>query len=363
MKQWLETRQVLDRLNTLVGTGRRAALATVVRVHGSAYRHEGAKLLVADDGSTTGNVSAGCLEQDVREVALLVIESGQARLRTYCSGSEEIAAWDLGLGCEGQIEIFVEPALEARPGIRERLNHRMRLAVCTVVAGPQAAVGQRMTVTDAAIEGSLRAATGSVAARARELLREGRSTLEEFGDCSVFVEVLVPPPQLVICGAGDDAQPLAHFATEVGFQVTVVDWRPAMLALDRFPWHVNRLESRGDDAMGQLQLDEASYAVVMTHGFIKDETYARHLLATEVPYIGILGPHQRTERLLENLEREGTLQYADRARVYGPVGLDIGTDGAEQVALAVIAEILAVQSGRDPRSLRERMAPIHAIDD
>src|SRR5881397_4453785 len=109
MKQWHETREVLDRLAELAREGKRAALATVVRARGSAYRHEGAKLLVAEDGSTTGNVSGGCLEQDVREVALQVIRAGRSELRSYCSSADEIEAWDLGVGCEGQVDVLFEP--------------------------------------------------------------------------------------------------------------------------------------------------------------------------------------------------------------------------------------------------------------
>jgi xanthine dehydrogenase accessory factor len=365
MKQWLETRQVLDRLDALARAGRRAALATVVRVQGSAYRREGAKMLVADDGSTTGNVSGGCLEQDVREVALLVIESGRAQLRTYCSGMDEVAAWDLGLGCEGRIELFVEPALDARPSERARLDARTPFAVCTLVAGPAEMVGARVTVTDATIEGSLGpgALDATVAARARQLIRAGRSAIEELDDCTVFVETLVPPPRLVICGAGDDAVPLARFAADVGFTVAVVDRRPAMLAPGRFPSHVDRVESHGGDPLGSLPLDETCYAVVMTHSFADDRAYLRRLLEAAVPYIGVLGPRRRTERLLDDLGRERALDAAERARVYGPVGLDLGTDGAEQVALAALAEILAVRLGRHPRPLRERAASIHADDD
>src|SRR2546428_8309826 len=108
MKQWLETREVLDFLARVRGAGQRAALATVVRVRGSAYRHEGAKLVVAEDGSTAGNVSGGCLEQDVREVAVQVIRAGEPQLRSYCSGADEIPAWALGVGCEGQVDGLVE---------------------------------------------------------------------------------------------------------------------------------------------------------------------------------------------------------------------------------------------------------------
>src|SRR2546425_3671208 len=103
MKHWHETGDVLDFLARVLGAGQRAALATVVRVRGSAYRHEGAKLAVAENGTTAGNVSGGCLEQDVREVALQVIRTGRAELRSYCSSADEIEAWDLGVGCEGQV--------------------------------------------------------------------------------------------------------------------------------------------------------------------------------------------------------------------------------------------------------------------
>src|SRR5947199_8049524 len=141
MKQWLETREVLDRLAELRREGTRAALATVVRVRGSAYRHEGAKLLVAEDGGTTGNVSGGCLEQDVREVALQVIRTGDPQLRSYCSSADEIAAWDLGVGCEGQVDVFVEPA---GPRARERalLDERRPFVACGVMPGKGEGLGK-----------------------------------------------------------------------------------------------------------------------------------------------------------------------------------------------------------------------------
>src|SRR5256886_13651858 len=126
MKQWLETREVLDFLARGGGAGQRAALATVVGVRGSAYRKEGAKLVVAEDSSTAGNVSGGCLEQDVREVALEVIRKGESELRSYCSSADEIAAWDLGVGCEGQVDVYVERA-EARPREIGRASCRGRV--------------------------------------------------------------------------------------------------------------------------------------------------------------------------------------------------------------------------------------------
>src|SRR5213592_3873129 len=182
MKQWLETLDVLDFLARVRVEGKRAALATVVRVRGSAYRHEGAKLLVAEDGSTVGNVSGGCLEQDVREVALQVLRSGTPQLKSYCSSTDEIAAWDLGVGCEGQVDVLVEPVTEDRPRERGLLDGRAAFVTCTVIRPGKGeggtlkdsltVGGERLIVTRDTVEGDLGspALNAGAAARARELL-------------------------------------------------------------------------------------------------------------------------------------------------------------------------------------------------
>jgi xanthine dehydrogenase accessory factor len=364
MKQWLETREVLDFLTAARTAGKRVALATVVRVRGSAYRHEGAKLAVAEDGSTAGNVSGGCLEQDVREVALQVIRTEQPQLRSYCSSADEIAAWDLGVGCEGQVDVFVEPAGEARPRERALLDERRAFVACGVMAGKgeRPGKGKRLIVTGDGVEGDLGShdLNTRVAAKARELLETGASAIHELAGRSIFFDVLLPPPQLVVLGAGDDARPLVRFAADVGFRVVVVDRRPGYLTAERFPAAAALVQRAGDGLGEALPLDAECYAVVMNHNFADDQAYLRALLKTAVAYVGMLGPRQRTERILRNLAAEGPV---DEGRVYGPVGLDIGTDGAEQVALAVIAEILSVRSGRRARSLRERRGAIHAPTD
>ncbi|HEX9487432.1 MAG TPA: XdhC family protein [Gemmatimonadales bacterium] len=357
MKQWLETRAVLDFVSAARTAGKRVALATVVRVRGSAYRHEGAKLAVAEDGGTAGNVSGGCLEQDVREVALQVIRTGKPELRSYCSSADEVAAWDLGVGCEGQVDVYLEPA---EPRMRERalLDERQPFVACGLIPGK----GERLIVTASRTEGDLGSpdATARAATKARELLETGESGIHDIAGRALFFDVLVPPPQLVVLGAGDDARPLVRFAADVGFRVVVVDRRPGYLTVDRFPAAAALVQTAGDALDNALSLDADCYAVVMNHNVADDQAYLRALLKTPVGYVGMLGPRQRTERILRNLAAQSPM---DDARVYGPVGLDIGTDGAEQVALAVIAEILAVRSGRRARSLRERRAAIHAPTD
>jgi xanthine dehydrogenase accessory factor len=274
MKHWTETRQVLDRLDAVVRAGSRAALATVTGVRGSAYRKPGAKLLVEEDGATTGNVSGGCLEQDVREVALRVLASGHMAHRTYHSRADD-DVFGLGLGCEGEVDITIEPAYVARPRERAMLEGQAPFAICTRLD-----------------DGSRTIMTG-------DAMRETRSGVVG----AVFFDCLRPPPRLAIYGSGPDTISLARLAADVGFD---------------------------------LQREGGELAIVMTHTFARDCDQVRHLLDAGTRYIGVLGPRRRTQRLLERLGAS----EAERARVHGPVGLDIGAYGAEQIAVAIVAELL-----------------------
>lgn len=346
MKQWMETRQVLGRIAALRREGTAAALATVVRVRGSAYRHEGAKLVVSADDTITGNVSGGCLEEDVREVARRVMRSGVAERRSYCGGANEIAAWDLGVGCEGEVDILIEPVLTDRAIERGLIEAEVPFVVIT-----------RLDVLEG--ESSRLVVTGDEAA---EWIAGGSSQLVERDGAELFVDVMIPPPRLLVVSAGDDARHLARLADEVGFRVIVADRRPGLLAPERFsfPGSVRLVETDAARLSERIVLDADSFAVVMTHHFADDTDYLRALLRSPVRYLGVLGPRQRTDRILGILRAEGPV---DESRIYGPIGLDIGTDGAEQVALSVLAEILSVRSGRGARSLRERSSPIHAVEE
>ncbi len=343
MKQWFETRQVLAAIGACSRQGKRAALATVIRVRGSAYRHEGAKLLVGEDDAITGNVSGGCLEEDVREVARRVMATGTAERRSYCGGANEIAAWDLGVGCEGEVEILIEPVDGALAGAQSLVDAEGTFVIVTDVARALAFTGAT-------------ARSFMSGADAAPWIGDGTSRLEIREGCELFVDVLAPPPRLLIVSGGDDARHLARLAEAVGFRVVVADHRPSLLAPDRFPPGTRIVETDAARLGERVMLDAQSFAVVMTHHFADDTAYVRALLQSPVQYIGLLGPRQRTDRILGILRAEGTVE---ESRIFGPVGLDIGTDGAEQVALAVVAELLAVRSGRRPRSLRERSAPIH----
>lgn len=358
MKHWQETAAILDRTARLAEQGGRAALATVVRISGSAYRRPGARFLVEEDGSTCGGVSGGCLEADVREIAAAVMRERSPRLLHYDTGSDEETVWGLGLGCEGAVDIFVQPlgeAFERSPGrrMRELLAAGTPFAVSTVVRGPHA--GRAVLFAQGRREGDLgggdldRAAEDE-AARLRET---GRSGLLEIGAHALFTEVLTPPPHLVVFGAGDDALPLARLAAETGFQVTVVDHRPAYLTPERFPPPVRLVPRRSEEGLGGMELGRRHFAVVQTHSLAHDREWMRALLSCPLAYLGLLGPRARKEELLHQLGAEAS------ERVFAPVGLDLGAEGPEQVAVAIVAEMLAVRAGRQPAHLRARQGGIH----
>ncbi len=335
MKKWNETQAVCERMSQLA----EGALATVVRVIGSAYRREGAKLLMAASGETIGNVSGGCLEQDVREVGLIVTQTGRAELRTYCSGTDEVAAWDLGLGCEGRVDVLVQPIPEWHAYVRDLLAGREQFAVCTDLGLGGEGGGTSLIIAGDRQWGTLGSpALDKRAVALARTLGGGQSGIHAVDGRSVFFDLFVPPPDLVIFGSQAEVAPLERVASEVGFRVVVVD-------------------RHSPPPLTDLPLDATSFCVVMTHNFAADREYVGALLHTAVRYIGILGPRSRTERLLDALRANGPI---DESRIFGPVGLDIGTDGAEQVALSIIAEILAVRAGRPAESLRTRHEPIHA---
>ncbi len=334
MNHWKETAEILSRLAEVRATGRRAALATVVRIVGSAYRRPGAKFLIEETGDTLGSVSGGCLEADVREVAKAVMETGKPSLRHYSTGSDEDIVWGLGLGCNGLVDVFIQPATEGplaelADRLRELLTGDAAFAIATVLDGDE---------------------TGSTAVVESGSAIPGVQTV---GSAQVFVEVLPPPPHLIVCGAGDDAKPLVAYAADAGFRVTLVDHRQGLMPPSWFPQAARLILARPEEEV-DLPPAGRSLAVVKTHSLRHDREWVRRLLAAGVPYVGVLGPKARTETILREIGRGGD------ERVYGPVGLDLGADGPRQVAVSIVAELLAFLAQREPRHLSEKREAIHA---
>jgi xanthine/CO dehydrogenase XdhC/CoxF family maturation factor len=366
-----EITDVLTAIGSLSASGQRMALATIVAVRGSTYRRPGARLLVPEEGAPIGNISGGCLEGDVADMARLVMEEGRARLAGWDLTADDDAVWGLGLGCNGAIEVFIEPAdraAEAAHALRTALEEERPISLVTVIEStePEAvAPGARLIVMpDGAVEGSLGRSDvdAEAIAAARELLMTERSEIRTLAEgIRAFVEILDPPLRLVICGAGHDAVPLVRAASLLGWKVTVVDDRPAFLNRERFPEaHGFASVDDASDVAEAITIDARTFVVVMTHNFLRDKAYLRGLLTTDARYVAMLGPAARTQRLLMELEEEGTpITEEGRSRIHGPAGLDLGAEGPEEIAQAIIGEVVAVRRGRDGGFLKERPTPIH----
>jgi xanthine dehydrogenase accessory factor len=362
MKHRKETGEIVARVGDLAAAGRHAVLATAVRITGSSYRRPGAKFLIEDDGHTLGGVSGGCLEADVRSIALDVMRTGKPRLLHYETGGDDRTVWGLGLGCNGSVDVFVQsvttpPVTEILQAVHVLLEQDAGpLAIATIVRAPDG-LGRTMLVDGS---GVLAGSTGrpdldrDVAHVAAACLNDGPSRLDEIDGRLLFIDVLGVPPRLIVCGAGEDARPLVRYAADVGFAVTVVDHRPAYLSAERFPSARRLVHLRPNENLAALGVDGRTFVVVKTHSFASDREWVRHFVQTGAPYVGILGPRARKGEIVAELG------LGDDA-VFGPVGLDVGADGPEQIAISIVAELLAVRAGREGGHLRRKAESIHAI--
>lgn len=365
-----ELTDVLGAIESLSARGRRLGLATIVAVNGSTYRRPGARLLVPEEGDLIGNISGGCLEGEVADVARIVMREGVARIVSFDLTAEDDAVWGWGLGCNGALELFVEPAdkaAEVAGALRMALEEERPIAMLTVLDStvPGVEQGDRMLVRpDGSTERSFGSERLDTEARqaAIDLLARDRSEIRMLPDgVRVFVEVLEPPLRLVICGAGHDAAPLVRAAAGLGWSPVVVDDRDSFLNAERFPGAAAFVHvERPDQLAKTAPIDERTFVVVMTHKFLNDKDYLRSLLGTRARMIAMLGPAARTERLLTELREEGLeIDDHDRGRIRAPAGLDLGAEGPEEIAAAIVAEIIAVKRDRSAGFLRDRPGPIH----
>jgi len=361
MKHRKETAEIAARVAGLAAAGRSAAVATAIRIAGSAYRRPGAKFLIDDAGDTTGGVSGGCLEADVRRIAHEVIRTGAPRVLHYETGSDDRTIWGLGLGCSGSVDIFLQratsaPAIDVLRTVHQLLQHDAGpIAVATLVEGADA--GRAVIVDARGIRsGSLGPdLDAGVIPIAEMAIQKRHSRLVDGGVASgVFVDVIDRPVRLIVCGAGDDARPLVAYAADAGFAVTVVDHRPALLSADRFPAASRLVSLRAGDDMTPLGAGAETFAIVKTHAFADDREWVRGLVQAGAGYIGLLGPRSRREEIFGQIG-------VTAPQVFGPAGLDIGADGPEQIAVSIVAEMLACRARRDARHLREKAEAIHAV--
>jgi xanthine/CO dehydrogenase XdhC/CoxF family maturation factor len=356
---------ILNALETL--GSQRAALATLVHTQGSSYRKTGARLLIRADGSTVGAISGGCLEHDVAGKARNVIREQKAALAVFDMTAAADELWGYGQGCNGVLSILVEPltpaSIQQFDLIRDVHEQRIEgiIATITRVQGElNVAVGSRLLLSPA---GAIRETVkhpfvlAAIAEEAERSRYTGSHTVTlpfTEGSADVFFEVVQPPISLLIAGAGTDAIPVHRMAKELGWQVTVLDHRSSLVTKERFPMADSLIVSQPEKLNGSLLADNRSAAVVMTHQIHHDLLLIPAFLDKGFHYVGLLGPKHRKDAVLNRLEQQGVRLTADqRAKLFGPIGLNIGAESPEEIAVAIIAEIQAVMQDRPAGFLRD----------
>lgn len=330
-------------------------------------------MVVHLDGSTVGVVSGGCLETDLAEQARNVVEECCARVVTYDTRADDDAAWGLGLGCNGLIDVLLEPLSPAEAGrIADLLLGALRSdgpsVLATVIDAPfgnAPAVGAHAVLNRERIDTTgnwgNRELLPAIRSQVDAAVQSGRKGLVlEHDDVRVAFEVISPAVRLVVCGSGPDAVPVVRFATELGWDVTVVDHRPTVHApVERFPGAVVAECGEALRLADAVALTSHTAGVVMSHHYARDREYVQALVDAGVGYIGILGPRARTERMFAEMETESVRARGSRDTVYGPIGLDVGGDGPDAIALSIISEVSVVMNERAGGHLRDRNAPLH----
>ncbi len=369
-----EITNILAAYDRLDHSERKVALATVVHVAGSSYRREGARMLIVDDGHWTGGISGGCLEDDTIRKANMAIFQQKPRVVRYDTTQDDPFQIGVGLGCKGIIDVLIEPVDSTDPTNPVELLRTVTLEACGAERGntalgvvtasdsPEVPVGLRIlkSKNELVVNMSPLADWGKLKAAVLETMENGVSrqlemTWSDGQTVQFFVEMIQPPIHLVALGSNYDLLPLLEIGRTLGWRLTVVG------NLRKIGKPIFELATVVPDFEQLPTLPDArTAAVLMSHDYKTDYANLHKLLPAGLPYIGLLGPRKRTERMFEALENEGiNCSPTQLDTLHGPAGHDLGATTPEAIALSIAAEIQSVFGRRKGGSLRQRTAPIY----
>jgi xanthine dehydrogenase accessory factor len=371
-----ELRNIVTRYDTQRALERACVLATVVQVDGSSYRRPGARMLVLEDGSVTGAISGGCLEGDALKKALLTLSERKSRIVVYDTKDEDETGIGIQLGCEGVIHVLFEYVDYHHPNnpvelIKKAISKRQQAVLVTLCNLEQKRESQPGTCY-------LREQTGEVCSTimdhslndligqdAENILRNEKSLFTAYTlegqNLFAFIELIHPPVSLVIIGAGNDAVPVADLAGMLGWEVCIVDGRHTHARAERFTRACQVMVRKPEATLQHITLDYRTCVTLLTHNYQYDKQMMRLLLETDAPYIGMLGPRKKLERMLSEFRDEG-FRVTDQmlSQIYSPIGLDIGAETPEEIAVSIIAEIQAVFTQKQGTMLKWKKDVIHS---
>lgn len=350
-------------------------LATVVHVQGSSYRKAGARMLVDEYGNITGAISGGCLEGDALRKALHALHQQKNKLVTYDTSDEEDAIIGAQLGCNGIIQVLFEPIdyqddLNPCELLKKVANQKNPLAIVVQfnLNKQKTQTGTKLVIfEDSKAFGQKpeKELFNYIEEQARLTLKNNYPLFAEYPRGAEFVHIFIqnyqPPVKLIIVGAGNDAQILAQQADLLGWDVIVTDGRPTHANKDRFTSSCQVIVSKPQETLKNIEIDHRSCFVLMSHNYNYDLAVLKLLFfERKIPYIGILGPLKKYQRMQYNLKEEGfDLAEEHMNKIYAPVGLEIGAETPAEIGLSILAEIQMVLSEKNARPLREKKTPIH----
>jgi xanthine dehydrogenase accessory factor len=370
-----ELREIVKAHKQAVKDNKRTALATVVHIEGSSYRQPGARMLITEDGMLTGAISGGCLEGDALRKALLVIANANPVVVTYDTSDEDDVKIGIGLGCNGIIQILIEPVIETDPlnpvKLIEQLFSQREPAILATLFSLEdrksRSAGTRYLLQKNGTE--LSSVTDN---KQLELLRTQSESVFSNGESSIVSKLIeskfdllfflsLPALSIVIIGAGNDVIPLASITYTMGWETTIADGRTNYATVARFPSATKVIVRKPSQVLDEIATDDRTVFLLMTHNYNYDLALLKQLLDTPTRYIGILGPRKKTTKMLVEIQEQGKKLTSEQLdKIHGPTGLDTGAENAEEIALSICAEINAVINGKYGTKLRTKTEPIHA---
>ncbi|TVP50178.1 MAG: XdhC/CoxI family protein [Mongoliibacter sp.] len=364
-----EITQIIASYQNCKESGKQTALATVVKVDGSAYRRPSARMLVTEDGELTGAISGGCLEGDALRKAQSVIFQQRSMIVTYDTTDEDDQKFGVGLGCNGIIQVLIEPvdySSATNPvellkiAIRDR-NLKILITVFSLKNARAEQIGTQLLFDQESSVGNKKNIPDKILNHILDnnnyIFENQSNKILDFDEHFIFFECIKAPIHLLLFGAGNDTVPLSKIADILGWELTLIDGRSSYASQSRFPTAKKIIVTTADEAVSKLTFDSQTVALLMTHNFEYEVMVLKGLLEKTIPYIGILGPKKKRLKLMERLVNEGVVP--NQQHIYGPMGLDIGAEGSEEIALSVFAEIKAVLSQKSSGFLRDKDGPIH----
>ncbi len=349
-------RELKKEIETWISGGHEIALATVVKTWGSSPRAAGAKMAIREDGAFVGSVSGGCVEGAVIETGLEVLKTAMPRLLHF--GVTDESAWEVGLACGGEIDVFVQRIENASyTKTIDALPSDSSIALVTIIKGPESLVGEQIVLMH---DGTLKSSDAelfepSILGEIERLFNEGVSSIIkgatlEADPVELFVDVITPPPMLVIIGGAHISVALAQVAKQMGYRTVLIDPRQAFAKEERFANLDVRITAWPQDALKELSLTPSTAVAVLTHDPKIDDPALVIALRSEAFYVGVLGSRKTQDARRMRLIEAG-LGEKEIDRLRGPIGLDIGGSTPEEIALAIMAEIIAVRHGRGDETI------------